>query len=156
MTPSNPNAVRTAMIILRVALAASFLSAVADRFGIWGEVGTGSVAWGNFQNFLDYTALLLWYLPDSMVMIAGWSATIAEVVIAIGLLLGLGLRFFAYASAGLLATFAIAMTTATGAEAALSYSVWTAAAASLLLGSLATQDASPNEIQSHSTTDGSE
>ncbi len=42
------------------ALAAGFLSAVADRFGLWGPTGTPGVAWGGFDPFLVYTRKLLW------------------------------------------------------------------------------------------------
>ena len=127
---------RIAAIALRIALAVSFLSAVADRFGLWGTAGTGNVAWGTFPSFLDYTGLLLWFLPASLVPMFGWAATVAEVVLAIGLLVGFKLRWFALASGVLLLTFAVAMTAALGAEPAFSYSVWTAAAAAFLLGCL--------------------
>src|SRR5689334_17930898 len=50
-----------AVWLLRVALAFSFLSAVADRFGLWGQFGSG-VAWGDFERFTAYTAQLLWFL----------------------------------------------------------------------------------------------
>jgi thiosulfate dehydrogenase (quinone) large subunit len=32
-------------VFLRIALAISFLSAVADRFGLWGAYGQPNVAW---------------------------------------------------------------------------------------------------------------
>jgi hypothetical protein len=50
--------------LLRAALAFSFLSGVADRFGLWGPFGVAGVAWGDFERFTAYTALLnlLWYL----------------------------------------------------------------------------------------------
>jgi hypothetical protein len=35
-------------LALRLALASSFLSAVADRFGIWGKSGEPRVSWGDF------------------------------------------------------------------------------------------------------------
>ena len=44
--------------ILRLALAFSFLSAVADRFGLWGQFGAARVAWGDFGHFTAYTAQL--------------------------------------------------------------------------------------------------
>ena len=50
-----------------MALAFSFLSAVADRFGLWGQFGVGGVAWGDFERFTAYTARLLWFLPQSLV-----------------------------------------------------------------------------------------
>lgn len=132
MTDASPVR-RFASIAVRVALACSFLSAVADRFGLWGAAGSPSVAWGNFDAFLAYTALLLPFLPAAMIPFVGWVATVTEIVLAIGLLSGRYLRWFAWASALLLLTFALAMTVTLGLEPAFSYSVWTAAAAALLL-----------------------
>jgi uncharacterized membrane protein YphA (DoxX/SURF4 family) len=125
---------KLAVLLLRVALALGFLSAVADRFGLWGPAGAPNVAWGNFKSFLDYTAMLLGFLPASLVPFSGWAATVLEVVLAIGLLIGWRLRIFAFASAALLLSFALSMTFSLGAEPAFSYSVWTAAAAAFLLG----------------------
>lgn len=123
-------------ILMRIALAAGFLSAVADRFGLWGAPGTPGVAWGEFEAFRNYTGELLWYLPDTLVTFAAWMATILEIGLALGLLAGVWLRWFALFSGMLLASFAIAMTAALGAEAAFSYSVWTATAGAFLLASL--------------------
>jgi len=47
-----------ATIFARMALAAGFLSAVADRFGLWGAAGTNDVAWGNFDAFTEYVHVL--------------------------------------------------------------------------------------------------
>lgn len=124
-----------ATVALRLALAGSFLSAVADRFGLWGPPGAPNVAWGTFEAFTAYTALLLPFLPAAIIPAVGWIATVAEVVLAIGLISGAALRWFAAASALLLLTFALAMTVSLGVEPAFSYSVWTAAAAALLLAS---------------------
>ena len=44
-----------ARLFARLALKASFLSAVADRFGLWGPYGAKNVSWGNFAHFLEYT-----------------------------------------------------------------------------------------------------
>src|SRR5689334_6746135 len=122
-----------APVAMRMALAAGFLSAVADRFGLWGPIGTPGVSWGGFAKFLDYTATLLPYLPTTLVTVAGWVATVAETVLGVALLAGVRVRLAALASGALLLTFAIAMTTALGPESPLSYSVWTAAAGALLL-----------------------
>lgn len=124
---------RFALYFVRFALAASFLSAVADRFGLWGAAGTGEVAWGEFKSFLEYTSLLLWFLPEPLVVFSGWTATILEIVLAVGLISGIQLRAVALGSCLLLLTFALCMTFGTGPEGPLSFSVWTASAASLLL-----------------------
>jgi hypothetical protein len=56
---SHTNFARYVTLYLRLALAAAYLSSVADRFGLWGA----GVGWGNFANFLDYTAKLNPFLP---------------------------------------------------------------------------------------------
>src|SRR3954464_6207531 len=122
-----------APVAMRVALAAGFLSAVADRFGLWGPFGTPGVSWGGFARFLDYTATLLPFLPTTLVAVAGGAATAAETLLGVALLAGVRVRLAALASGVLLLTFAVAMTTALGPEAPLSYSVWTAAAGAFLL-----------------------
>ena len=122
-----------APVAMRMALAAGFLSAVADRFGLWGPIGTPVVSWGGFARFLDDTATLLPFLPPTLVAVAGWAATVAETLLGVALLAGVRVRLAALASGVLLLTFAIAMTAALGPEAPLSYSVWTAAAGALLL-----------------------
>jgi hypothetical protein len=119
---------------VRVALAFSFLSAVADRFGLWGPFGAAGVAWGDFERFTAYTAKLLWFLPPSLVAPAAILATGAEVILAGGLLVGWRLHWWAFAAAALLLSFALTMSCALGVKAPLDYSVWTAAAAALLLG----------------------
>ena len=122
-----------APIAMRMALATGFLSAVADRFGLWGPIGTPGVSWGGFARFLEYTATLLPFLSTTLVTAAGWAATAAEITLGVALLVGVRVRLAALASGILLLTFAIAMTTALGPEAPLSYSVWTAAAGAFLL-----------------------
>ena len=48
---------------LRTALGISFLSGVADRFGLWGTYGQPNVAWGDFSRFIEYTGKLNWFAP---------------------------------------------------------------------------------------------
>lgn len=104
-------------------------------FRALGAPGSPNVAWGEFSSFLEHTELLLPFLPASLIPLFGWTATILEVVLPIGLLTVFFLRGFAVASAILLLTFAAAMTYALGIEPAFSYSVWTASAAAFLLAS---------------------
>jgi uncharacterized membrane protein YphA (DoxX/SURF4 family) len=128
-----------AVWLLRVALAFSFLSAVADRFGLWGRFGVSST-WGDFERFTEYTARLLSFLPPSLASASAVLATGAEVVVAGGLLIGWRLRWWAFAAAALLLSFALAMTCALGVKAPTDYSVWTAAAAAFLLGVVALRE----------------
>jgi uncharacterized membrane protein YphA (DoxX/SURF4 family) len=126
------------VVSLRVTLALAFLSAVADRFGYWGATGKAhpNVAWGTYSAFLDYTRSMLWFLPDASISILGGLATALEVILAVGLLAGVYVRWFSLASSLLLVIFAIAMTFGFGVESPLSYSVWTASAAAFLLWSV--------------------
>ena len=122
---------------LRVALAAGFLSAVADRFGLWGPAGAANVAWGAWQPFVDYVAKLNWFAPPASTPILAWAATVAEVVLGIGLLIGWQLRWFALAAGLLLLSFAITMTLALGVKAPLDFSVFAAAGGAFLLAATA-------------------
>lgn len=119
--------------VARIALAAAFLSAVGDRFGIWGPAGSPGVTWGNLEIYEAYVAQLNWYLPAALISPVGWMATLAESVIAVGLLVGWRLRVFALASALLLTLFGMTMVLAHGPKAPLDYSVFSAVGAALLL-----------------------
>ena len=129
--------VGAAQWFLRVALAAGFLSAVADRFGLWGPAGAANVAWGAWQPFVDYVAKLNWFAPPASTAILAWAATVAEVVLGIGLLIGWQLRWFALAAGLLLLSFAITMTLALGVKAPLDFSVFAAAGGAFLLAASA-------------------
>src|SRR5215472_15084517 len=114
-------------VVLRLALGLSFLSAIADRFGLWGAYGQPNVAWGDFARFLTYTAKLLWFLPVRSIAILAIVATGAEFILGILLVLGWKTRMAALFSGVLLTFFALAMTIALGVEAPLNYSVFSAA-----------------------------
>ena len=129
--------VGAAQWFLRIALAAGFLSAVADRFGLWGPAGAANVAWGAWQPFVDYVAKLNWFAPPASVPILAWTSTVAEVLLAIGLLIGWQLRWFALAAGLLLLSFAITMTLALGVKAPLDFSVFAAAGGAFLLAASA-------------------
>ena len=117
----------------RIALAAGFLSAVADRFGVWGKPGDPQIAWGDWSHFVTYTGTLNWFLPPGLVPLVAAVATIAEVVLAVLLLVGYRLAWTAAASGVLLLVFAVAMSSALGPKAPLDYSVYAAAAAAFLV-----------------------
>ena len=120
-------------IYLRAALAAGFLSAVADRFGLWGPRGSPHVAWGDFPHFLSYTGLINPWAPAPLVPVLGWSATAAEVAFAVALLLGYRTRLAALGSGVLLLLFGLGMTMGTGIKTALDASVFAASAAGFAL-----------------------
>jgi putative oxidoreductase len=127
------NLIRVGSWLLRIALAIGFLSAVADRFGLWGPPGSPGVAWGDLTRFNAYVAKLNWFMPALLIPLVGWASTVAETGLALALLIGWELRWVSLASALLLLSFAATMTVALGPKAPLDFSVFTAAAAAFLL-----------------------
>jgi putative oxidoreductase len=123
-----------APVVLRWALAATILSAVADRFGLWGLPGTANVSWGDWPHFVAYTAKVNSFLPGVVAPALAVTATAAEAFLGVALLLPVFPRPVAWASAALLAFFAGAMTLSFGIKAPLNYSVFVDAAAALVLG----------------------
>lgn len=123
-----------AALFARVAVAASFLSAVADRFGLWGGPGDPGVAWGTVENFVAYTGTLLWFLPPSWVPVFAWAATLAEIGLGLLLVMGVRTRLVGVLSGTLLLMFALAMTGADGIKGPLDFSVFSASGAGFLLG----------------------
>jgi uncharacterized membrane protein YphA (DoxX/SURF4 family) len=118
---------------LRLTIAGGFLSAVADRLGIWGPPGTPNVGWGAWAPFVEYTAKLNWFAPAPVVFFLAWAATFCETVFAVGLIVGWQLRWFALGSGLLLLSFALTMTFALGIKAPLNYSVFAASAGAFFL-----------------------
>jgi uncharacterized membrane protein YphA (DoxX/SURF4 family) len=124
-------------VFLRFALGISFLSAVADRFGLWGVYGQPHVAWGNYARFVAYTAKLNWFLPAELIPALAIISTAAEIVFGVLLVLGWKTRITALLSGVLLIIFALTMTMALGVKAPLDASVFSAAGGALLLGTSA-------------------
>lgn len=120
---------RAAFFYARIALGAAFLSGIASRFGLYGA----NVGYGNFGNFMKYTAEVNAFMPAATIPFLGWAATIGELTLGIALIAGFRLRWTAYASAVLLALFGIAMLISQGIKSPLDYSVFSASAAALLL-----------------------
>src|ERR1700681_2884072 len=74
---------RAGILYARFALGTAFLSAVADRFGLWGKYS----GWGNFANFTKYTAEVNSFMPTFAIPLLAWAATVAETSLGIGLIL---------------------------------------------------------------------
>jgi uncharacterized membrane protein YphA (DoxX/SURF4 family) len=109
------------------------LSAVADRFGLWGAYGHPNVSWGNYARFVGYTAKVNSFLPAQVIPALAMIATSAEILFGLPLILEWKTRVTALLSAILLTAFALAMTTSLGMEAPLSFSVYSAAGGAFLL-----------------------
>jgi putative oxidoreductase len=119
-----------AFLYARATLGIAFLSGIADRFGLWRGRNVG---YGNFDGFIRYTAKVNSFMPASSIPFLAWSATIAEFVLGIFLLIGAWLRWTALASALLLILFGTAMAISFGPKSPLDYSVFSASAAAVLL-----------------------
>jgi hypothetical protein len=124
----------------QIALGVSFLSAVADRFGLLGRYG----GWGDFATFTAYTAKVLSFMPAATVPFFAWAATIGETAFGIALVLygvlpsrfmrdSIWPRYVSLGSSILLLLFAISMTISLGLKKPLDYSVFSASAGALLL-----------------------
>ncbi len=117
-------------LFLRLAISFGFLSAVADRFGIWGKDVS---VWGNWGNFLNYTQLINPWIPNSLIPTIGILATAAEIIFAIFLIIGFKTKLFAKLSGFLLLLFALSMTFSTGIKGAFDFSVFSASAGAFAL-----------------------
>jgi thiosulfate dehydrogenase (quinone) large subunit len=120
---------------LRIAVSAGFLSATADRLGLWPKEIS---AWGNWQSFVAYTKSLNPLAPDSLVPFLAYSATGLEILFGILLLTNFKTNLVAKASGVLLLIFALSMTFSKSIKTPLDYSVFCAAAAAFALSIIAT------------------
>ncbi|TAI47001.1 DoxX family protein [Flagellimonas allohymeniacidonis] len=120
-------------LFLRAAIATAFLSAVADRLGLWPE---GLYAWGNWDSFVQSTEAMNPWFPPAIIPAVAFMATALEVVFALCLLIGFKTELFAKLSGYLLLAFALAITFSSNIKGSFDYSVFTAAAAAFALSLL--------------------
>ena len=123
-------------LILRVVLGITMLSAVADRFGLWGAPGSLGVAWGNWENFITYTQTLNSFASKSVAGILGALATFFEITFGLFLIIGFKTRITALGTSALMLLFAISMAISVAVKAPFDYSVLTSSAAALLLSAI--------------------
>jgi|SRR5690554_1188665 len=127
---------RFTQLFLRIAVATAFLSAVADRIGLWGKYAS----WGNWENFLEYSNKLNFYAPELLKEPLAVTATVLEVIFAFLLLIGYKTKVTANLSGLLLIVFAVTMTFAFGIKSTFAYSVWIGAGACFLLANVEKYD----------------
>jgi putative oxidoreductase len=123
-------------LYLRCAIGFSLLSAVADRFGLWGLPGDKGVAWGNWENFVNYTHTLNFFVSQQIAYLLAIIATILEIALGMMLIIGFYTRFAAIGAGVLTTLFALTMWLALGIKAPLDYSVFVDSAASFLLATI--------------------
>ena len=117
-------------IFFRFSVATSMLSAVADRFGWYPQEIS---AWGTMEAFTQYSNQALYFLPENVMWVLAWIATIIEIIGGIGLLLGYKTKFMAGLSAFILAVFAVSMSIGFGVKSIMDYSVLNAVSAALAI-----------------------
>ena len=122
-----------AQLFCRLSLGIGFISADLDRFGYYGAPGAPGVTWGNWEHFFLYSKKLMYFLPDYLIQICAITASVAEAALGILLIIGLFTRLTSFFSSLLLFFFALTMAFSMGIHAPLSYSVFTACSAALLL-----------------------
>ena len=138
-------------LFLRLALGVSFLSVVADRFGMWGAFGQPNVSWGTYVRYLEYTAKLNWFMPTAAIPTLGAIATFAETVFGILLVVGWKTRPTAWLGGALLLIFALSMPLALGIKAPLNFSVFSAGAGAFLLAGCSRFPVSLDELMQRRT-----
>lgn len=134
---TNERILRLTRIFLRLALGMTFLVSIADRFDLLGPPGARNVSWGDWKHFVQYVAVLNWFVPKALIPVLSVLETVIETALGVALLIGVYQRTVAWCSAGLLLSFALTLSVALGIVQPFSYSVFTAVAAALLLGAVA-------------------
>src|SRR5690606_25670698 len=97
---------RIIKLFLRISIASAFLSAVADRFGMWSEEVS---VWGDWVNFLKYTQFINPWFPTSIISTIGSIVTAVEIILAVFLIVGFKTELAAKLSGYLLLIFALSM-----------------------------------------------
>src|SRR5438034_9713160 len=100
--PPTANGTEIVRLFARFALGASFLSAVADRFGLWRPDGAKNVCWGDFAHFVAYTGAVTSLFPSSLTVSFAKAATVAETLFGILLIAGFKIRMVSVLSGLLL------------------------------------------------------
>jgi len=130
-------------VLLRVLVGLDFLGSVADRFGLLGPPRAAGVSWGDFSNFVTYTHQVNAFLPASVAPALAVLATIAEISLGLGLVLGLRVRLATVGASMLLLTYGTAMTISLGVASQFHYAVFLLSAGAW---ALATVDAQPLSV----------
>src|SRR5258708_23285237 len=101
------NGTEIVRLFARFALGASFLSAVADRFGLWGPHGAKHVSWGDFAHFVQYTGAGMSLFPSSLTVSFACATTTAQPLFGLSLISGFNIPMASLLSALLLVPFAM-------------------------------------------------
>ena len=116
-----------AILLLRIAMAVGFLSAVSSRLGLLGKQSSG------WENFLSYAEKVNSFLPKSFIPSVAIACTLLEALFAVFLLIGYQTRKTAIGVSILTFLFALAMTYSFGIKDSLDYSVFVFSMGAFLL-----------------------
>jgi len=119
-----------AILLLRWATAANFLSAVASRFGLWGKEGS------NWKDFLAYTAEVNSFAPAGIIPLLAVASTTLEIIFSLMLIIGYKTRWAACGAALLTLVFALAMSYSFGIKEPLDYAVFVDCTSAFLLATM--------------------
>jgi putative oxidoreductase len=125
------NRLQDATVLLRLALAATFLSAVLSRLGLWGDTAS------SWEKFVEYTAAVNSFAPVSIIPFLAVAATVLEIILSVLLIIGYKTQLAAWGACILTLMFALAMTYSFGIKEPLNYSVFVDCAAAFLLANVA-------------------
>ncbi|WP_431242108.1 DoxX protein [Flavobacterium sp. P21] len=119
-----------AVLLLRIAMAIGFLSAVLSRLGLLGKQSSG------WENFLAYAEKVNSFLPKSFIPPIAIISTFLESLFAVLLLIGYQTRKTAFGASILTFLFALAMTYSFGIKEPLDYSVFVFSMGAFLLATI--------------------
>ena len=119
-----------AILLLRLALAAGFLSAVASRLSLWGKHSSG------WTNFLAYAGEVNSFAPTGIIPTIAVVSTLLEIAIALLLITGYKTKWAAMGATMLSFLFALAMAVSFSIKEPLDYSVFVVCTASFLLAGM--------------------
>src|SRR5215475_8369236 len=145
---TNERSLQIARVFLRLSLGITFLVATGDRFGPLGPHGSKNVSWGDWTHFVQYVAVLNWFVAKALIPALAVLETTIELALGVALVLGIYQRVVAWSSAALLMSFALTMSIALGIIAPFSYSVFSALGGALLLGAVAPTPATQRSVRS--------
>jgi putative oxidoreductase len=125
--------VRWVATVVRIALGIGFALTICDRYGVFGPYGAQGVSWGDWAHFVAYTHQVNAFLPLSLAPLLASVANVAEIVLAMALILGIATRIATLGAFALLLLYAVAMTVSLGFASQLAYGVIVLCAAALYL-----------------------
>jgi putative oxidoreductase len=131
------------VFLLRVSLAAGFLSAVASRLGLWGKQSSG------WKGFITYTGQVVSFVPVHAIPLVAVVSTVAETGLGIALLIGLKTSYAAVGAGVLTLLFALSMAWSFGIKEPLDYSVFAFCTAAFLLSGMPYYRWSVDELINH-------